>query len=104
MSKRKKQPPHSEKYWQDIFSTIDMDYLPIQYMNKCIISFRTGTVWEVDIKNSLNNQPIDDIEETLQELFEEYDGEIENIDFRMDMDKIKQDVSKRVAKFIKLNK
>ena len=102
--KRKKKQAHSEEYWQEIFESIDMEYLPIQYMNKCIVSFDSGTVWEIDIKDSLTKQPIEDIEETLGELFDEYEDEITSLDFRMDMNSIKKDLSKRVAKFIKLNK
>jgi len=73
-------------------------------MNKCIVSFDSGTVWEIDIKDSLTKQPVEDIEDTLGELFDEYEDEIVSLDFRMDMDSIKKDLSKRVAKFIKLNK
>jgi hypothetical protein len=102
--KRKSKQPHSEEYWQEIFDTIDMEYLPIQYMNKCIVSFSSGTVWEIDIKDSLSKQPVEDIETTLGELFEEYEDEIESLDFRMDMETIKKDLSKRVSRFIKLNK
>lgn len=102
--KRKTKNPHSEEYWQEIFETIDMDYLPIQYMNKCIVSFSSGTVWEIDIKDSRTKQPVEDIEETLGELFEEYEDEIQSLDFRMDMETIKKDLSKRVSRFIKLNK
>lgn len=102
--KRKSKHLHSEEYWHEIFESIDMDYLPIQYMNKCIVSFTSGTVWEIDIKDSLTNQPVEDIEETLGDLFDEYEDEIKSLDFRMDMESIKKDLSKRVSRFIKLNK
>ena len=95
---------HDEKYWQDIFDSISMDYLPVEYMNKVIIRFISGTVWEIDIKDSKKKQTIDDIEATLEDLFNEYEPDIESLDFRMDMDTLKHDLSKRVSKFIKLNK
>ena len=81
-----------------------MDYLPVEYMNKVIIRFNSGTVWEVDIHDSKKKQSIDDIETTLEQLFEEYEPDIDSIDFRMDMDTLKADLSKRVARFMKLNK
>lgn len=91
-------------YWQDIFESIDMEVLPVEYMNLIIISFSDGTNWEIDIKKSKKKQPIDEIELYLNELFEAYEDDIENIDFRMDMDKIRHDLQRRVKRFLKLNK
>lgn len=102
MSKQNKQ--HNEEYWQEIFESIDMDYLPLEYMERLIITFHDETVWDIDIKNSINKQPLEDIEETLAQLFDEYEDSIVHLDFRMDMDRIKKDLSKRVSRFLKLNK
>jgi len=49
-------------------------------------------------------QPIEEIETSLDEMFNLYQDSIESIDFRMDMDRVKADLSKRVKKFLKLNK
>ena len=84
---------HNEQYWQEIFESIDMDVLPVEYMNRIIISFDDGTEWDIDIKDSRAKQ-----------LFLEYDDTITNIDFRMDMDRLKTELTKRVNRFIKLNK
>lgn len=94
----------SEEYWQDIFDSIEIEVLPVEYMNQVNIHFKDGTVWEVDIKDSLKKQTLNDIEDSLDELFEAYEEKIQNIDFRMDMDKIKKDVAKRVRRFLKVNK
>lgn len=95
---------HNEQYWQDIFDSIDLEVLPVQYMNSIIITFNDGKVWDVDIKSSTNRMPLEDIEDALDELFMEYEDSITNIDFRMDMDRLKTELSKRVHRFIKLNK
>jgi len=94
----------NETDWDDIFEDIEIEILPIDYMNKCIIKFKDGTVWEVDIKDSRKKQSIDDIEQSLETLFQEYEPTIDNIDFRMDMDRIRKDLTKRVKRFLKLNK
>ena len=95
---------HNEQYWHDIFESIDMDVLPVEYMNRIIISFEDGTEWDIDIKDSRAKQPIEEIEDTINELFLEYDDTITNIDFRMDMERLKTELTKRVNRFIKLNK
>jgi len=95
---------HSEQYWQEIFEDIDMEYLPVEYTNMIIITFEDGTKWEIDIKRSRSKQPIEQIEESLNELFEEYEDQITNLDFRMDMTRLRSELTKRVNRFIKLNK
>jgi hypothetical protein len=94
----------SEEYWQDIFNSIEIEVLPVEYMNQVNIHFKDGTVWEVDIKDSLKKQTSTDIEDSLDELFQAYEEKIQNVDYRMDMDKIKKDVAKRVRRFLKVNK
>jgi len=93
-----------ETDWDDIFQDIEIEILPIEYMKKCIIKFKDGNVWEVDIKDSRKKQSIDDIDQSLETLFQEYEPTIDNIDFRMDMDRIRKDLTKRVKRFLKLNK
>ena len=63
-----------------------------------------GAVWDIDIDDSRKKQPIDYIEDQLDQLFEEYDTKIETIDFRLDLERVKNDLSKRVYRFLKLYK
>lgn len=95
---------HSEEHWQEIFDSIDMEYLPLEYINRIVIKFQDGAVWDIDIDDSRKKQPIDYIEDQLDQLFEEYDAKIETIDFRLDLERVKNDLSKRVYRFLKLNK
>jgi hypothetical protein len=102
VSKKHKTP--DEEYWQEIFDSIDMEFLPVEYINTIIIKFENGTVWDINVKQSRSNQSIEAIEDALNELFEEYEDNIVNIDFRMDMNTLKTKLSKRVRRFLKLNK
>ena len=90
--------------WQEIFDTIEMEYLPLEYINRVIITFRDGTSWDIDIDDSRKKQSIEQIEDQLDQLFEEYDSKIDTIDFRLDLERVKTDLSKRVYRFLKLNK
>ena len=95
---------HGEEHWQEIFDSINMEYLPLEYINRIVITFQDGAVWDIDIDASRKKQPIDYIEDQLDQLFEEYDTKIETIDFRLDLERVKNDLSKRVYRFLKLNK
>jgi hypothetical protein len=93
-----------DEYWDEIFESIDMQYLPLEYLDRIILSFEDGTVWDIDIKDSRRKQTIEQIDDCLDEFFEEYDGFIEAVDYRLDLERVKKDLSKRVFRFLKLNK
>lgn len=90
--------------WQEIFDTVEMEYLPLEYINRVIITFRDGSSWDIDIDDSRKKQSLEQIEDQLDQLFEEYDSKIDTIDFRLDLERVKNDLSKRVYRFLKLNK
>jgi hypothetical protein len=90
--------------WEDILDEIEMDYLPIEYISNIVIKFKDGTTWDINIDDSRKKQTQEEIEDSLDQLFEEYDTHIETLDFRLDLERVKHDVSRRVYKFLKLNK
>ena len=90
-----------DKEWDDILEEIELRYLPIEYLKNIIVTFVDGTVWDIDVMSSQRKQASEDIEASLDELFEEYQDTIEAVDFRLDLEKVKRDLSKRVNKFLK---
>lgn len=100
----KKVSDEKEQYWQEIFDEVEMEFLPIEYVSRIIIKFQDNTTWDINVDDSRKKQPIEQIEDSLEQLFEEYDHVIETIDFRLDLERIKHDLGKRVSKFLKLNK
>lgn len=102
--KRLIQDQTPEEHWQEIFDTIDMEYLPLEYIDRIIITFKDKTVWDININDSRKKQPIEEIEDSLDQLFEEYEDSIDTIDFRLDLVRVQNDLSRRVSKFLKLNR
>ena len=90
--------------WDEIFDSIDLDYLPLTYITNVLIKFNDGTTWDINVEDSLKTQSIDEVEESLSDLFEEYDTDIQNVEFEMDMKRLSHDLGKRVTRFIKFNK
>ena len=88
--------------WPKIFEELELTSVPIKYLHSVRITFADGKVWDIDIKKSKTRNT--SVEESLQRLFDEYEDTIENIDFRLDMEKIKKDIQKRTAKFLKKGK
>ncbi len=90
-----------DQEWEDILDEIELTYLPIEYLKNIIVTFDDGTTWNIDVSASKKEQTAEDIEDSLDELFSEYDDSIETVDFRLDLEKVKRDLSKRVNKFLK---
>lgn len=101
---KKNKVEESKHDWDEIFDSIDMEYLPVEYIDKIVLTFQDGTVWDIDVNDSRKKQTVEQIEDSLDQLFEEYDEFIETIDFRLDLERAKKDLSKRVYKFLKLNR
>ena len=107
MSKPKKGkslPIEVKKDWDKILEEVDFDYIPVDYISSIRIVFHDKTVWDIDVDDSRKKQSTEEIEETLDKLFEEYEDYITDIDFRLDLERVKTDVHRRVQRFIKLNK
>lgn len=103
MSKRKKLPPEVVNSWPDIFEDIEISVVPVEYLDSVHVQFHDGKIWEIDIKKSLNKTDID-IENALEDLFEQYEDAIKNVDFRLNTEKVKKDIKKRTKIFMKKRK
>ena len=52
-----------DDYWEDILDSVDMDVLPLEYINTVVVKFVDGKVWDIDINRSKDRTT--DIENTL---------------------------------------
>lgn len=90
-------------HWPEIFKDIEVHSVPLEYLDTVNITFHDGKVWQIDLKNP--KKPLsEDLGEGLDTLFKEYEDTIEHIDFRINVQKIKQDISKRTTHFLKKRK
>lgn len=103
MPKNKKLPPDVIDHWPEIFGDIEVDVIPIEYLDSVRIQFDDGKIWDIDVKTSRKKQDVD-IETAMEELFEQYSDVIENIDFRLDTEKVKNDIKNRTRFFMKKRK
>lgn len=89
--------------WPEILEEINLSAIPIFYLHSIIITFFDGNVWKVTISEE-DRKITDDLSETLNTLFKNYGKDIENVDFRLDIEKIKKDITKLTKKFLKRKK
>ncbi len=89
--------------WPEVFGEIKLNVVPLQYLHSVRITFKNNKIWEIDFeKDSERNW--DNFEKQIKEIVSQYEDSIENIDFKLNTDKIKSDITKHTKKFLKNKK
>lgn len=102
MPKGGKLPPEVVKAWPEILKDIDIHAVPIKYITSLRVQFEDGEIWEIDLQN--DNLSDEEIEDSIDTFFEEYDDLIDTIDFRLDTQKVIKDIRRRTRMFMKKRK
>jgi hypothetical protein len=97
-------PPEIIQHWPEVFNDLDVKVVPLEYLHSVRVFFNDGKVWEIDIQKSKQKTSEDNLEETLGELFKQYDKVITNVDFRLDTERLKRDIQARTKYFLKKRK
>lgn len=90
--------------WPEVFGEVKLNVLPLKYLHAVIINFKDGKTWEVKVTTKAKKNGWDSFEKTLTELFRTYDKRIENIDFKLDTERVKKDIEFGTHKFLKKSK
>jgi len=98
---KKQLPKNVVDKWPDVFNEVTVKAIPIQYLLSIKVTFNDGKKWDIKVKKNHKKQEKENLEDTLNELFKNYSKSIKNVDFRLDTDKVKQDIEKRTKKFLK---
>jgi len=88
-----KPPAHLIKKWPEVFEDMHIDTMPVAYMNQFRIIFNDGRIWEIDINSKLAEHHPEDLASSLIDMLEEYQNDIIDIDFDIDVERLKQDIS-----------
>lgn len=90
--------------WPEIFGDVDLTAIPVPYLHSVMITFNDGRQWNVVLKPEERESNNGDIPKSLSELFESYQDQIQNVDFRLDVEKIKEDITQSTRRFLKRKK
>lgn len=95
-----------EEYdWKGVLDDIDIRYVPIEYLNSITVTFFDEKKWIFEIEPEDHDfNKARELEEYLQELFDDYEDVIENIDFHLNVKKIKKDIKEKTFKLVNQNK
>lgn len=85
-------PRHLVKEWPEVFEDLYMNTMPIEYLESMRLEFIDGRVWELDFEDKLLKENIGNIAEVISTTIQEYKTEIQKIDFKINIDKLKYDI------------
>jgi len=87
--------------WPEIFEEVDLKVVPIQYLCSVHVKFKDERVWTIDVSPKSRDANWQVIEKNIQELVMNYKKHIDSIDFKLDTDRIKKDISKITHNFLR---
>ena len=87
--------------WPEIFADIDLSSIPLDYLHNVVITFKDGNQWNVIIKKREREVMKGNLPKELTELFNNYEKNIANVDFQLDIPQMKKDVEKSTKKFLR---
>jgi len=94
----KKLPPEVVDHWPEVFEDVEVEVVPIEYLHSVRVTFNDGITWDIDVTKEKEGI---DVENALADLIEQYQDGITHVDFRLDTEKVKRDISKRTHIFMK---
>ena len=86
-------PRHLVKEWPEVFEDLYMNTMPGAYLDLVHLEFKDGRVWEIDVHTELEKQRPEDIADILLNTLQEYKNEITKIDFKVDVERLKKDIT-----------
>lgn len=97
MSKQanKRLPPDVIEQWPDVFSDLDISIVPVEYVDSFQLFLTDGRRLDISCKTSR-------AEDVLSEFFDTYRNQIEDVKFYLDTVRVKDDVIRDSARFLKL--
>ena len=90
--------------WPEVFGEVKLNVLPLGYLHTVLVNFKDGKTWEIRVTAEVKKDGWEIFEKNLSELVKTYEETIENIDFKLDTDKVKKDIVKSTSKFLKKKK
>ena len=80
------------KQWPEVFEDLYMNTMPLEYLESMTLEFSNGRIWKIDVLEQIEHQNRNDIANQILNTFDEYKNEITKIDFRIDIDRLRNSI------------
>ena len=92
------------EHWPEVFEHIELNVLPIRYIHTVLVNFKDGKTWEIKITGKARREGWEAFQQNLSEICRTYEDKIDNVDFKLDTDRVRKDIEKSTQKFLKKRK
>ena len=103
-----KLPDDAIEQWPEVLDDVEVNAIPLEYLHAIYVTVEDGRVWEIQFENQKLNEDTDDIARTIESeleiLLTEYEDVIAHVDFRLDTERVKNDIKRRTRTFMKKQK
>lgn len=93
-------PSHIVKEWPEVFEDLYINTMPIAYVDTMILEFSDGRIWEIDVKAQTAKTDPDEVAKKLLVTLSEYKDTIAKLDFKINIELLKHDISKRTKSIL----
>lgn len=90
--------------WPEVFGEVQLNVVPLRYLHTVLVNFKDGKTWEIKITQQVRRDGWAAFEKNLSEMVRTYEENIDNIDFKLDTQKVRKDVERSTEKFLKKRK
>jgi hypothetical protein len=97
-------PKDVVEHWPEVFGEITLNVVPLKYLDSVTVTFKNKKVWEIKISSKQARGDWNLFEINLKEMLVSYESEIENVDFKLDTERVKKDMINNTNKFLKKRK
>ena len=91
-------------HWPEVFGEVELNVMPLKYLHTVLVNFKDGKTWEIKITEKTKREGWSAFEKNLAEICKTYEERIENVDFKLDTERVKKDIEKSTDKFLKKKK
>ncbi len=91
--------------WPEVLGNIDIKVVPTEYIKAVEVTFTDGKVWviENDPAQSISDNA-EAFEQSMEDLMDEYEDVLKSVNFVVDIERVKKDITKRTKIFMKKRK
>jgi hypothetical protein len=97
-------PKDVVEHWPEVFGDVHLNVLPLRYLHTVLVNFKDGKSWEIKITAKARKEGWPSFEKNLSDLCKNYEDNIDNVDFKLDTERVRKDIEKLTKQFLKKKK
>jgi hypothetical protein len=94
-------PKDVVEHWPEVFGEITLNVIPLKYLDSITVTFKNKKIWEIKVSDQQAQENWESFETNLKEMLSSYESEIENVDFKLDTERVKKDMIKNTNQFLR---